>query len=56
MPGAGIDLEVEIYATKQAHEHLRMKLREELAKAVPTASAISGVKPCISSLKPNRNK
>jgi hypothetical protein len=44
MCGAGIDLEVEIYSTKQAHEHLCMKLKGELARTVPTASATCGVK------------
>jgi hypothetical protein len=48
MRGTGIDLEVEIYATKLAnetHEHQCMELKGELVKTVPTASAICGVKP-----------
>jgi hypothetical protein len=53
MRGAGIDLEVEIYSTKLAHEHKCMKLKGELARTVPTASVIHGVKPRLSALKPN---
>jgi hypothetical protein len=34
MRGTGIDLEVEIYATKQAHEHQRMELKGELVFCV----------------------
>jgi hypothetical protein len=45
MCGIGMDLEVEIYATKQAHEHQCMELKGELVKTVPNASAICGVKP-----------
>jgi uncharacterized membrane protein len=41
---------------KQAHEHKCMKLKGELARTVPTASIIHGVKPWLFTLKPNRNK
>jgi hypothetical protein len=56
MRGAGIDLEVEIYSTKQAHEHQCMTLRGELARTMPTVRVIRGVKPRLSTLKPNKNK
>jgi hypothetical protein len=51
MRGAGIDFEVVISATKQAHEQQRMKLRGGagggggLARPVPTACIIWAVKP-----------
>jgi hypothetical protein len=56
MHGAGVHLEGEIYSTKQAHEHQCMELKGELTRTVPTASVIRGVKPQLSTLKPNRNK
>jgi hypothetical protein len=47
MRGIGIDLEVDIYATKLAKEKSRWTpmygIKGELVKTVPTASAICGV-------------
>jgi hypothetical protein len=49
MRGTGMDLEVEIYATKLANEKSPWTpmhgIKGEIVKTVPTASAICGVKP-----------